>query len=628
MFIDLNVSSSFPSTGRTIAHQLQLQPGLTAVTGANEAGKTFTSIEMPRYLLFGTKALRGTLADYNQINCSGTVRIKGRVYTIDRNPKTETLTDDTGEVLAVGADAVNKKIVSLLGYGLDVFDIANVCRQGDVEALTKMTPGDRKAMIDRVVGLDKVEAIERECRTEANALVREVEALLTALPPEPVAPVPYADYAPSMELAEELEELRTRDKRRAALLATAAVGAPPPAPASAGPSLASCEARVAAQADRQALLQALDALPPALYTVEQLDAAEAWLDQFERGPRPRYTEAELDAADRYWADGRRLSEVVECPNCQHEFCPSALDIDAKAHLDAPIPPVTAKEIAAERVAIARWVGHVPIETAPEPTLTRPEIARARHALTCAAERAEYEAALAQTVDDPTAKEDLAQAQLYERALATYVALFAEYEARVAAAAEAQKEADEIGDLSAIITQTAARHAEAVQYERDLQTFHAADLEYRRIYGEIETRRAAAAGFTAGSKALKELRAEFKSHLAPAIGAVASRLLSAMTGGARNTIEVSGDFDVLVDNQPVRTLSGSGAAVTNLALRLGLGQVLTNKVFPVFLGDEIDTTMDAERAGFTAEAMRALSDTLDQVVLVTHKDTEADQTISL
>jgi hypothetical protein len=65
-----------------------------------------------------------------------------------------------------------------------------------------------------------------------------------------------------------------------------------------------------------------------------------------------------------------------------------------------------------------------------------------------------------------------------------------------------------------------------------------------------------------------------------------------------------EFDVVVDGQRLDTLSGSGKAVANLALRLGLGQVLTNNVLSVFVGDEIDASMDEDRAKNLGERRRS------------------------
>ena len=61
----------------------------------------------------------------------------------------------------------------------------------------------------------------------------------------------------------------------------------------------------------------------------------------------------------------------------------------------------------------------------------------------------------------------------------------------------------------------------------------------------------------------------------------------MTGGQRQSISVDEEFDVTVDGQPLNTLSRSGKAVANLSMRIGLGQVLTNNVLSLFVGDKID-----------------------------------------
>jgi DNA repair exonuclease SbcCD ATPase subunit len=88
------------------------------------------------------------------------------------------------------------------------------------------------------------------------------------------------------------------------------------------------------------------------------------------------------------------------------------------------------------------------------------------------------------------------------------------------------------------------------------------------------------------------------------------------------------FNIKVDGQPLQTLSGSGKAVANLAIRIGLGQVLTNKVFSIFMADEIDASMDNERAEYTAQCMHRLSDNISQIFLVSHKRPEADHYIDL
>src|SRR5258705_463180 len=88
------------------------------------------------------------------------------------------------------------------------------------------------------------------------------------------------------------------------------------------------------------------------------------------------------------------------------------------------------------------------------------------------------------------------------------------------------------------------------------------------------------------------------------------------------------FDVTVDRQPLNTLSGSGKAVANLSLRIGLGQVLTNNVLSLFVGDEIDSSLYKDRAENTASTLQALKSWISQILLITHKLPSADYYIEL
>jgi DNA repair exonuclease SbcCD ATPase subunit len=120
----------------------------------------------------------------------------------------------------------------------------------------------------------------------------------------------------------------------------------------------------------------------------------------------------------------------------------------------------------------------------------------------------------------------------------------------------------------------------------------------------------------------------KQFLVPSLNRVASILLSQMTGGTRTTVMIDEEFEIMIDGQPLNTLSGSGKAVANLAIRIALGQVLTSKVFPIFMADEIDAAMDQERSNFTTDCLRGLSSVISQVILVTHKRPDADNYVEM
>src|SRR3546814_16715407 len=75
MIKKLSYSVTFPTNGISLSGDLTLQPGSTAFIGPNGSGKTFASIEVIRYLLFGKRALRGPAADYKTFIAAGVFQI-------------------------------------------------------------------------------------------------------------------------------------------------------------------------------------------------------------------------------------------------------------------------------------------------------------------------------------------------------------------------------------------------------------------------------------------------------------------------------------------------------------------------------------------------------------------------
>jgi exonuclease SbcC len=59
----LSYSVTFPTTGRTLAGEFEFRLGFGLITGANEQGKSLI-IEVVRWCLFGSTALRGKAEDY------------------------------------------------------------------------------------------------------------------------------------------------------------------------------------------------------------------------------------------------------------------------------------------------------------------------------------------------------------------------------------------------------------------------------------------------------------------------------------------------------------------------------------------------------------------------------------
>lgn len=630
MLKSLDYSVEFPTTGRSFANKIEFEPGLTAITGRNEAGKTLI-LEMIGYCLFGKDALRGAASDYRNLTATLTFMLLDKKVVIDRAKKEQMWVDD--ELVAVGAAAINKEVPARLGFGLDVFKIACAAWQGEIGALTEMRPTARLAMVDRLTGLDQLEAVEKECKQEAKTQGAVAQNLILSVA-QPVEPVKPDDYEPSLNIDIRIREIEDHQRRRSELLRVTEPVKPVPPVAPEHTDVAALEAH---EAQRQKVLQELAhlngqlaGLPEPRFSREDLQKAldyKAYADEVaRRGPKPSYSLETL----REWQDAHDLirryeaSDSVHCPKCSHEFLAADPDLDLSQVHTLQCPPLAPAAITSEFRRHELWAEPLePVEPINIPNLEQEILAHAR---------ADDRAAILRHRDGlevPADRSgDLRAARAYLADLAVFTerdALYREQLSRFeAAASELAQLADRADELSALRERAAsARHYEGLksQFDRDAAS-------YAQLVSRVGAARELAEGYERGATALRWARSRVKQELAPSLSLAASSLLSSMTNGERRRIEVDHEFNITVDGQPLATLSGSGKSVVNLALRIGLGQVLTSKVLPIFMGDEIDADCDTNRAGSVQQTFQTLRNYLTQVILVTHKDIEADQIICL
>ncbi len=173
------------------------------------------------------------------------------------------------------------------------------------------------------------------------------------------------------------------------------------------------------------------------------------------------------------------------------------------------------------------------------------------------------------------------------------------------------------------------YAEALNYETNLASFIKAKEAYDKALASLQLLKEELTDWENGRQAIVDLRAKVKGYLLPSLNSVASTLLNQMTGGEMKWIVMNDQGELSVDGQAIETLSGAGKAVANLALRIGLGQVLTNRVFSALFLDEIDAACDEDRAKYIAGCLMNLTKTIKQIIQVSHKQgLPADQYVRL
>lgn len=667
----IKYKNTFPSTGRTVEGDVTFEKGLGTITGPNEAGKSFI-LEMIRYAFFGSAALRGKAADYAKLD----VTFWWDDYRVERKRTNAKLYKKDVE-LAVGITSVNKKIVEILGFGLDVFDVGNVANQGDLEKFGSMKPAERRRMVDSVIGLAIIDELARWAGEEAVQCVRQREALEGVLrkPEQPVK----GDHRDTATIKVEITEVEPFVQEFHEISGALKHTMEPPKQPKETVNLPSenllvfVEKERARKAKIEGLKARLSALPKVREDVSPqfLDEQEKAWDAYDRWqervqflrqnshpnqPREVINEwlAKWDEID-LWEKAEKLrlqieeleQHRVECPVCEAQFSLNSYEIEKlsldRKRLGAPAfkptpPPHTRHTLKGMLdqwddwdVVADQWEAVKDNVEVHEPGLSRKEIHTLRAATASKVERDQ----LAQTIQALEASkpdqdwEAMYRERLsYEHGMEQYRKELIQYRSWKEATVIMQARHKELEGKPQKLAQLQGELQQASTYENQMVVYEREKKVWDESMVQIEALKVDEQEWRKVKTALTNLRGLVKQHLVPSVNKVASHLIKSMTGGQRQSIVVDEDFDVMVDGQPLNTLSGSGKAVANLALRLALGQVLTNGVMPFFAGDEIDASMDSDRAENTSETLGALRNRLSQILLVTHKCPPADYYIKL
>lgn len=672
----LKYDVTFPTTGRRLKNEISFDKGFTAIVGPNESGKSFV-IEMIRFCLFGTAALRGVASDYKTLTAEMVFKVKGETYKVVRKINSAKLFRGDKEI-AAGVRPVNRKIIQIMGFGLDVFDVACVANQGDIEKLGTMKPAERKRMVDNVIGLNIIDDLVQWANSEVASCKVMIEGIRKTAR-EPAKPEKPADYRPSAEVMAEIEEVKHLAVEYHQLQGQLAEERHPPEKPKETVSLPSANllSLVEAERERRARINSLKAQlrdfpEPSPYTKEELDKMEALHDQMVRWKErenflrlhsePPISREEIEDYLSTWdtisewerreklikTKERLERDQIQCPECLAKF---PLDYETVERINDQIeemeglpderpenPPFSEKLLNAYLEQWDDWENHLNIweqlkdvTKPPQPPLSRDEILKARRALAAVDEREKILneiKALEAKVPEVDLEKMYRERLAYEQALSRYLQDHEDYVVWLQDRRKKELRFEELKGIPEKLAHLQDLHGRCLAYEYAYQSYLKDKRTYDEAVEEMESLEAEIEDWKKVKAALTHLRTLVKQHLVPSVNKVASYLINSMTGGQRQSIVVDEDFNVEVDGQDLNTLSGSGKAVANLALRLALGRVLTNGVFSVFVGDEIDASMDLDRAENTTKTLRKLVDHISQILLVTHKYPAAEHIVAM
>lgn len=694
MFKDIDYKVTFVATPvrpeKTLEGKFEFGLGLTAILGPNGKGKSLV-LEMAQYALFGSAALRGKADTYKRIEVSLTFIIKQVEYKATRIGSAVKLFQ--GELqLATGTKPVNERVAKLFGYSYDVFKVANISQQGEIEKLGSMLPTARKKLIDETIGLNALDELSTYIGKEAttvSATIRALEPLVVA----PEAPVKPEGLQEPKVYQDSLATFNLLLQRRAVFQAAANKVLKPvtvPELHVETPNLAMYQQEVerrTALMSQYTLLAGQKAAIPVAAVSEEVARHERhndleylrnqkiirdrltqdqtnWRAEFQRLPATEHTLGYLIEQEDLHLQVTRVQQKLklkeknvphDCPACKHhwEDADPRLETEFKQVPDvAPVPALTMQQIASARLALnhadrrnelLKLIADADtnLQGTPDHTALIQEIVASEKAYAAAETARANQARLVEldaqikvvegqfeaTVDRAGVIRAIQDA---EQARRIAILLKDQYDVAFQEQQVAKQELAAIPadlDTNIGLMQTALQEAQAYllhqkRYEEDLKKFEELLIVLNGHKDDLED-------WKKGREAVTELRAKVKGYIVPALNSVSSALLNEMTGGELSQVVTTEDMEITVDGDALETLSGAGKGVANLALRLALGQVLTNSVFPTVCLDEVDSSFDDQRAEYTANCLRRLTKVYKQVLLISHKPSvEADNYIRL
>lgn len=177
-------SLSLQNFKRYASYEIIFESGLCGILGRNGRGKS-TIFDGVFFALYGdykgSKELIPTAGSSGSVKVELNFEIEGKSYTAIREFRGKALTayatlKEGDESIATGAKEVTASVTKLLGMGKEAFLHTVFASQKELTALSSMKNDERKAMMRRLLGLEKIDKIEEMIREELRELNRDIKS--------------------------------------------------------------------------------------------------------------------------------------------------------------------------------------------------------------------------------------------------------------------------------------------------------------------------------------------------------------------------------------------------------------------------------------------------------------------
>lgn len=195
------------------SYEITFESGLCGILGRNGRGKS-TIFDGVFFALYGEnrtdKKLIPTAGSDGNVKVELNFEIEGKNYTAIREFRGKALTayatlKEGDESIVTGAREVTSAVTKLLGMGKEAFLHTVFASQKELTALSSMKNDERKAMMRRLLGLEKIDKIEEMIREELRELNRDIKSASGFLLSEDVLKQHRDDLSTKTALSQTLE---------------------------------------------------------------------------------------------------------------------------------------------------------------------------------------------------------------------------------------------------------------------------------------------------------------------------------------------------------------------------------------------------------------------------------------
>lgn len=606
---------------------IEFDKGLNVLVGRNGCGKS-TVLEYLAYSLYGTNALRSPIKEFPQgFTVETKFSISSAEYKVIRTIKSSSLyelVNDKYIEIVKGTTPVNTKIKELLGYDYSVFTLINFIKQHDLLTLTESTPTQLLSLIELVSGLSGSYKLEEQLKQRRKELKVEEDALKISID------VALKDVDDIFQkdtdfeiLIETHEDPLTflRDTGKEYLNQIDDISNKVLTLTTKEKELEKINASLNEYPDYQSLsekeLQSLlDSVQETYDLLLQLEATykslSSYIKSFQK-PDEEYTLEYLDSQElalniynRYKQEQKLKESLekhkIECPNCKHEFYNTSNNVVFEFLEEPEIPVLTFAQITSSR----NWLNNL------EEYNTKVKELENIESKLSSLDKAEIQLKLESIRKVISLKssyndnlQDLINLDYYDNTqpIETQIKLLEQ------AKEDIYKQYQELEELK-------TKFSEYVLAKLEFEKKEEVRKNFGTLIEELNTKKRT---YMVLLDTLKKVKANIQTTILPKLNFTSSQLLSQVTSGERNKVQITDDFKLSIDNQVVSTLEGSAQVLTNIALRCSLLTTFYSDSFLVSLQDESDAPLALERFEALIEAYKKLEEQNFQLIVVSHKD---------